>query len=296
MEIKVGGIYKTKGNVLCWNGRLLPQGITCKVERIIPRYFNGGADVRIKDSLFNEYWFVDTDYLEEVDTMEKDKNMASEGQHQMKVLITFADATTVAQLLKGDKTVKTANAYCAPGDKFNIEVGANLALERLFEKKKGLTPLTETIISLADMTGGKSLLDFIDKDKTGTEIDRLENKSDLCKIADHYGLNNQKLKLQEELGELITAGARNDNIDFVEEMADVSIMIEQMVYLLKKESLFAETREKKLDRQIKRIENEEKIAKKRDCADCKHYSSEGRDMVFCRSCAFKNTHPNWEKR
>jgi NTP pyrophosphatase (non-canonical NTP hydrolase) len=87
----------------------------------------------------------------------------------------------------------------------------------------------------------------------------IENATTLIrKIADHYGLNNQKLKLQEELGELITASAKSDADHLVEEMADVSIMIEQVVYLLKKESLFAETREKKIGRQIKRIEEEEK--------------------------------------
>ena len=91
------------------------------------------------------------------------------------------------------------------------------------------------------------------------EEKRLENATTLIrKIADHYGLNNQKLKLQEELGELITASAKSDADHLVEEMADVSIMIEQVVYLLKKESLFAETREKKIGRQIKRIEEEEK--------------------------------------
>jgi len=249
MEIKVGGIYKTKGNVLCWNGRLLPQGITCKVERIIPRYFNGGADVRIKDSLFNEYWFVDTDYLEEVDTMEKDKNMASEGQHQMKVLITFADATTVAQLLKGDKTVKTANANCATDDKFSIEFGAKLALERLFKKKNDVSMPSPYRISAYERMAS-TFADLSDINKRAeerkakmAEEKRLENATTLIrKIADHYGLNNQKLKLQEELGELITASAKSDADHLVEEMADVSIMIEQVVYLLKKESLFAQYR------------------------------------------------------
>ena len=84
-----------------------------------------------------------------------------------------------------------------------------------------------------------------------------KDKNIIRKIADHYGPAHQGNKLMEEIGELITASAKPDVDHFVEEMADVAIMIEQMAYLLKKENLFAEIKEKKIKRQLKRIEEEE---------------------------------------
>jgi NTP pyrophosphatase (non-canonical NTP hydrolase) len=99
----------------------------------------------------------------------------------------------------------------------------------------------------------------------------------------------------EEIGELITASAKphNEKDHFVEEMADVAIMIEQVVYLLKKESLFVETREKKIGRQIKRIE-EERTREKKWCCECKHYYL----TCFqepCKNCFNTKMRSNWEK-
>jgi len=85
-----------------------------------------------------------------------------------------------------------------------------------------------------------------------------KDKNIIRKIADHYGLECQKLKLQEELGELITASAKPDIDHVVEEMADVCVVIEQLLYLTKKRKQFDEIRAKKIARQIKRIEEEEK--------------------------------------
>lgn len=62
---------------------------------------------------------------------------------------------------------------------------------------------------------------------------------DIKCIADHYGLSAQTGKTIEELAELIQVLARNDFSEsdrnmsrFVEELADVEIMLEQMKYLL----------------------------------------------------------------
>ena len=291
MEIKVGGVYRTKDDVHCFSGSVLPKGVECKVIAI-SHLFTPGRNI-VEDSLLKQLWNVSSSELEEVENVEKVKNLASKGQERLEIDIAFVGNSTTAYLIKKGVPAKQATAYCAPDDKFSIEVGANLALERLFEKKKGLTPLTETIISLADMTGGKSLLDFIDKDKTGTEIDRLENKSDLCKIADHYGLECQGNKLMEETGELITASAKPDIDHLVEEMADVAIMIEQVVYLLKKENLFAETREKKIKRQLKRIEEEE-MDGERNCLNCKNFPV-AIHAEPCKNCFHKSKYPNWEK-
>lgn len=82
-------------------------------------------------------------------------------------------------------------------------------------------------------------------------------KPDIETIADHYGFASQNNKLIEECGELVSAIAKNSNADHVvEEMADVCIVIEQLLYLTKKEKEFREIKDKKIARQIGRIEKE----------------------------------------
>ena len=84
------------------------------------------------------------------------------------------------------------------------------------------------------------------------------------KIADYYGWNSQLRQLAEECSELsveslhyIREGRGIERIS--EEMADVLIMIQQIIYLLKNDT---EKLEKyadfKLDRQLGRIEREQK--------------------------------------
>ncbi len=51
------------------------------------------------------------------------------------------------------------------------------------------------------------------------------------KIAEHFGLENQKVKTIEECSELITAIAKNDINNIIEEIADVQIMLKQLVHL-----------------------------------------------------------------
>lgn len=85
-------------------------------------------------------------------------------------------------------------------------------------------------------------------------------------IADHYGLESQLNILQEELAELIQAVSkyrRGDPAHIIEEIADVEIMLDQVVYLLDKTTSIDIERfiglhiEKKLRRQLKRIKEEE---------------------------------------
>ena len=85
-------------------------------------------------------------------------------------------------------------------------------------------------------------------------------------IADHYGLESQLNILQEELAELIQAVSkyrRGDPAHIIEEIADVEIMLDQVVYLLDKttsvdiEQFIGLHIEKKLRRQLKRIKEEE---------------------------------------
>lgn len=88
-------------------------------------------------------------------------------------------------------------------------------------------------------------------------------KEAIIKIALHYGLDKQLIKLQEELAELIKAIAvlqltdSNRNIDnLVDETADVGVVLEQIMFLLGIDVRVAARKNYKLDRQLKRIEAE----------------------------------------
>jgi len=65
-------------------------------------------------------------------------------------------------------------------------------------------------------------------------MDQNDNKRfKRCKaILDHYGFDAQQDKLVEECEELIEAAQGDDYDSFIEELADVSIMITQMVMSL----------------------------------------------------------------
>lgn len=93
----------------------------------------------------------------------------------------------------------------------------------------------------------------------------------LKQIADHYGLDEQLNMLQEECAELIQAVSKykrtREYPDFdgyygfsnlCEEMADVSIMLNQIQYLMDNEKMIADWKSKKIRRQLERIETERK--------------------------------------
>ena len=87
-----------------------------------------------------------------------------------------------------------------------------------------------------------------------------------AKIINHYGAEHQLVKLMEECGELIQQAAKcHDkgapyNADFVEELADVRVMMLQFEAELYKSAywsdLYMTTIFAKLRRQIERIEDE----------------------------------------
>lgn len=89
-----------------------------------------------------------------------------------------------------------------------------------------------------------------------------EQKLTCSLIHSHYGANMQLVVLQEECAELIQAvskiqryGINHDTYDnFVEELADVSIMIQQMKSWLHND--WTGEIEAKLQRQKERISNE----------------------------------------
>ena len=81
-------------------------------------------------------------------------------------------------------------------------------------------------------------------------------------IAEHYGLKNQLRQLAEECSELSVESShsarKGTTVKIIEEIADVMIMIEQVVYLAKIDKCDIEDCiNYKINRQLKRIEEEE---------------------------------------
>ena len=97
-----------------------------------------------------------------------------------------------------------------------------------------------------------------------------ETARDICRtIAAHYGPMAQVVKTIEELGELIQVLAKmhysiNDGYgatpelqeNFIEELADVGIMLFQMGMIFNLEDDLIKKTEEKLLRQLERIKNE----------------------------------------
>lgn len=79
-----------------------------------------------------------------------------------------------------------------------------------------------------------------------------------CKtIFDHYGMENQKMQFIQELSELIQAITKNEPENFVEEIADVQIMIDQ--FTISNHAVDSEVQRiqlEKVKRQLKRIGEE----------------------------------------
>ena len=82
-------------------------------------------------------------------------------------------------------------------------------------------------------------------------------------IANHYGMENQLPIVIEEMSELTKEICKyirgNDNLnDIVEEIADVQIMVEQLISLFGIESKVNEMIDYKMLRQMQRMEQESK--------------------------------------
>ena len=86
-------------------------------------------------------------------------------------------------------------------------------------------------------------------------------KDKIQTIADHYGIKKQLRQLAEECSELAVEAShsarKGTTVKIIEEIADVQIMIEQIIYLAKIDKCDIEDCiNYKLDRQIKRIKEE----------------------------------------
>ena len=81
-------------------------------------------------------------------------------------------------------------------------------------------------------------------------------------IADHYGIKKQLRQLAEECSELAVEAShsarKGTTVKIIEEIADVQIMIEQIIYLVRIDRCdIQDCINFKLDRQMKRMEKEE---------------------------------------
>lgn len=83
-------------------------------------------------------------------------------------------------------------------------------------------------------------------------------EENIKKIADHYGLNHQKIKLIEEMAELTQAICKGRDLSIIDEIADVEIVLEQVKYLMCINAGVEAQKMFKINRQLKRIENENK--------------------------------------
>ena len=93
-----------------------------------------------------------------------------------------------------------------------------------------------------------------------------EEQRDMCEeIAEHYGIKSQLLKTIEEMAELTQVIAKNPDDapimseKFLDELADVCIMIEQLRYFCAMFGYHTNLNRHinaKLERQMKRIEEE----------------------------------------
>lgn len=82
-------------------------------------------------------------------------------------------------------------------------------------------------------------------------------KTPIEKIAEYHGLTSQKEKLIEEAAELIVAITHGNLRNTIEEIADVQILIDQIIYLLDIGREVWNEREYKIQRHLLQIEKEE---------------------------------------
>ena len=83
-------------------------------------------------------------------------------------------------------------------------------------------------------------------------------KEKLLKIIQHYGLNHQQRKLEEEVYELQEAIIKGDDKEHIaEELADVCVLLMQITNYFKIDvPSIDKIMEMKIDRQIERMKNE----------------------------------------
>lgn len=118
-------------------------------------------------------------------------------------------------------------------------------------------------------------------------------KEQARQILNHYGLQHQKAKTIEELGELIVAlqkdllsGKDGLSQDVLEEIADVHIMIAQLLDDEGDKTTVSLIVDKKLKRQMRRIKAEKENNK--TCKSCKWYITLSPLVCTCKCYCSKS--------
>lgn len=79
------------------------------------------------------------------------------------------------------------------------------------------------------------------------------------KIANYFGYERQEKKLLEELSELSCALYHDSFINILEELADVELMLEQVIYLLGKQEEIERIKKYKINRTLRMIGEKEHV-------------------------------------
>lgn len=83
--------------------------------------------------------------------------------------------------------------------------------------------------------------------------------TDVQKIANYFGYERQEKKLLEELSELSCALYHDSFINILEELADVGLMLEQVIYLLGKQEEIERIKSYKVNRTLRMIGEKEHV-------------------------------------
>lgn len=83
--------------------------------------------------------------------------------------------------------------------------------------------------------------------------------TDIQKIANYFGYERQKKKLLEELSELSCALYHDSFINILEELADVELMLEQVIYLLGRGEEVDRIKKYKVGRTLRMIGEKEHV-------------------------------------
>lgn len=105
---------------------------------------------------------------------------------------------------------------------------------------------------------GEGTKQTVAQEINAASIDLLKEEEILKRAIETFGANNQKVKAFEEIGELTSALARNDFPNLAEEIADVRIMLEQLVLIYDCKQRVRQIRQEKLLRLNNMVDSREK--------------------------------------
>lgn len=125
-----------------------------------------------------------------------------------KIIITTDNKTTTARMFEGKKIIKSAEAKCSPEDKFDFEIGAKIAFNRLVDGKEEIKPkelLKNGVFGKSKEWGWFVVInDSLVFEKGGMTV--IDNYDDGLRISFGYGT----LLSEEEIEIIVKAVSFND--------------------------------------------------------------------------------------